>query len=512
VRVLDAAAVPLGTRQTSARTGTRRAARLVRIAGVVLVAVGVAVWRAGQAQPGLTYPDAYQYLMMARGIATHLQPVIRMGPGGDLFVPNSDAALKPLYPAIVAALHAVTGAGFLSAARLVNTLAAASVIVAAGLVAARLGGGRIGGVTSAGLVLVSPSVGYWFAFVGPDALACGLVLAAVYTATTRRPTLAGILAGLAISTRPEYTLILVTLGLASLARPNERRDAERVMLAAIGTTSVIFGVIRPPISLPATSLVAAAVIVVMVAAGLITAARAGGRVARWVQILLPAAAAMLVAAGWFGGYFALRTTIRHDVVIGITLVLCVAYATFTPRLRDPVSMLALVGVLLGGVYYVKNPGVDRYLAPLVVLAAIIIGIAAGDAARRLIRHGRLVTIAAASVTLAIAVTAPTLTAGPDMFSAIAVAIPAGNQPLLTAAPDAYAFRLPDRPIRYLTPGEEGLVLLDATQRVAAPTLRACGPPISVISSDGFQRPDGTIDNDPAVIAAGPVSNRTGTCP
>ena len=51
---------------------------------------------------GPLYLDSYQYPLMAQGIAEHLQPVVTLGEGGDTFAPNADAAVKPLFPGLVA--------------------------------------------------------------------------------------------------------------------------------------------------------------------------------------------------------------------------------------------------------------------------------------------------------------------------------------------------------------------------------------------------------------------------
>src|SRR5205823_4496146 len=99
---------------------------------------GALVLRLAQHQPGLLYPDGYQYLLMARGISEHLRPTTVLGPGGDLFVPNADAAAKPLFPALVAAVHGLD-ASWLGAARLVTAAAAAAVVVLTGLLVVRLG-------------------------------------------------------------------------------------------------------------------------------------------------------------------------------------------------------------------------------------------------------------------------------------------------------------------------------------------------------------------------------------
>src|SRR5947208_762134 len=74
--------------------------------------------------PGLLYPDGYQYLLMARGIGEHLQPVATLGHGGDTLAPSADAAAKPLFPALVALIETL-GLSPIDAARVVAALAGA---------------------------------------------------------------------------------------------------------------------------------------------------------------------------------------------------------------------------------------------------------------------------------------------------------------------------------------------------------------------------------------------------
>ena len=69
---------------------------------------------------------------MARGIGEHLQPTTVLGPGGDAFVPNADAAVKPLFPLVVAAVHAL-GVSWLDAATLATVVAGAWAVTAVAL-------------------------------------------------------------------------------------------------------------------------------------------------------------------------------------------------------------------------------------------------------------------------------------------------------------------------------------------------------------------------------------------
>ena len=132
------------------------------------------VVRLDQHHSALLYPDGYQYLLMARGIGEHFQPTTVLGPGGDAFVPNADAAVKPLFPLVVAAVHAV-GMSWLDAATLVTVVAGAWAVTAVALLVRRLSGSTAAGLAAGALVLASPSVAFWSGFSGPDPLAVALV-------------------------------------------------------------------------------------------------------------------------------------------------------------------------------------------------------------------------------------------------------------------------------------------------------------------------------------------------
>ena len=56
-----------------------------------LVPAAVAT-RALQARGALLYPDGYQYLLMAKGIAAHGRPIVTLGDGGDTWLPSADAS------------------------------------------------------------------------------------------------------------------------------------------------------------------------------------------------------------------------------------------------------------------------------------------------------------------------------------------------------------------------------------------------------------------------------------
>ena len=117
----------------STRTGVARAIVLV----AALAAATALRW--AQAHQGLLYPDAYQYLLMARGVLEEGRPVLPLGDGTNTLLPNADASLKPLYPALIASVH-LLGASWLTAARLVTAVAAGAVVVLTGLLGLRAGG------------------------------------------------------------------------------------------------------------------------------------------------------------------------------------------------------------------------------------------------------------------------------------------------------------------------------------------------------------------------------------
>ena len=193
-----------------------------------VVALGV---RLGQHHTALLYPDGYQYLLMARGISEHLQPTTVLGPGGEAFTPNADAAMKPFFPLLVAAVHAL-GVSWLEAARIVTVTASAVAVTALALVVAKTSGSRLAGLAAGVLFLAAPSVGFWSGFSGPDPVAEALVLTAALAFVHHWPRAGGILTGLAIATRPEIAVVALAAALVSLRRPTARRELARAAPAS----------------------------------------------------------------------------------------------------------------------------------------------------------------------------------------------------------------------------------------------------------------------------------------
>jgi hypothetical protein len=433
---------------------------------------------------------------MARGIAEHFEPTTVLGPGGDTFVPSADAAAKPVYPLVVAGVH-VSGVSWLTAASLVTGAAAAAVVVLAAVLAAKVGRSPWAGAAAGLLLLASPALGFWSGFSGPDPLAQALALAATLGFVHRRPVAGGALAGLAIATRPE--LLLVALGAAAVAvrRPDTRADTLRGAPAAVVTLAVVYGTLRPPVALPDVKLVALGV----VALGcLLVVALAPVAVARYAV-----AAALGVAAVVIAGSSGVAELWHHDSPL-----LALAAAALLLLARDERgrgTALVVLGCvsLLGAVYAVKNPGLERYFALLLPCAAVLVGIAVATMSPR----ARPVALGVIAVAAAVGFLRPVPGSRDyDTFAAIAErvepSLPA-SAALVTAAPDAYGFLLPRQTVRDMRPGVHGAILLDPAQRLYAPNLKAKGRVVlRVVDEVVFARPDGELDAAPAVVVTGDV--------
>ncbi len=130
--MIDAAASRAITRSLTAGQAWRAAL------GIAAFAAAVAL-RAAQTHSALVYPDGYQYLLMARGIAAAGHAYLQLGPHGDVLLPNADAAIKPLQPLLVAGLH-LLGVSWMTASRGVSAVSGACAVGLSGLVAVRLTG------------------------------------------------------------------------------------------------------------------------------------------------------------------------------------------------------------------------------------------------------------------------------------------------------------------------------------------------------------------------------------
>ena len=463
---------------------------------VGLFAVAVAV-RLAQHHTALLYPDGYQYLLMARGIGEHLQPTTVLGPGGDEFIPSADAGVKPLFPLLVAAVHAV-GASWLDAARFVTVAAGALAVTALALLVTKLTGSRLAGLAAGVLLLASPSVAFWSGFSGPDPLAQALVLTAALGFAHRRPRLGGAVTGLAIAARPEIAVVAIAAAVMSLRDPQARNQVRRAGPAAVITAALVYALLRTPVTVSDWRLVG------MLPALLIVLGLLMFVPTRWLRTagLASLGATALVIASRPG-----PATVWDDdwplVVVG-------AAGLFVLLLHRERSVMAAVvmGVVyaLGAVYLLKNPTLGRYFALLLPAAALLAGIAVGTLPVRFRALGTGVAAAAAAFGLLHPIPG---SRDYDMFPTVAERI-AGHlepreAPLITAAPDAYGFWLPERAVLRMRPGARGSILLDATQRLYEPDLGASGSVVArVVDGVAFTRPDLELDARPAVLVAGEV--------
>jgi hypothetical protein len=303
----------------------------------VLVPVAVAT-RVLQARGALLYPDGYQYLLMAKGIAAHGRPIVTLGHGGDTWLPSADASVKPLFPTLVALVH-MLGLPLRTAAEAVTVAASSAVCVLVGALSARLTGSAMAALAGGMLCVASPALGHWVAFSGPDPLAQALALASALALLYRRPGLAGVLVGLCVTARPEYVLLALPLCLLSV----------RFTVAALASIATVLAAVRPPLALNTAS----------------------------------AALAGTVPSGFTG-------ILRSDwpiVMLGIAGLIC------APRRHALVLVTAALGLSVE--YMLKNPGSERYFAALVPLACV----AAGYAVVR--KPGPVLAAAAATLTLAL---------------------------------------------------------------------------------------------------------------
>ena len=465
---------------------------------LLLFALALHIRLAGQ-HAALLYPDGYQYLLMARGIGEHLRPTTVLGHGGEAFVPSADAAAKPLFPLLVAALHAL-GASWLGAARIVTAAAGASTIVLAALLTLRLTGSRLAGASAALLLLASPSLGFWSGFSGPDPLAQALGLGAALAFVHRSPRLGGVLTALAVAARPELLVVALAAATVGARDAETRAEAGRAALASTLTLALILGAIRPPIAMPDLELVWLAPLL-LVAVGLALAApRSRIPVGVAVVVGLGAVAVGSLTAPGLVGLWSDDWPLLGLGLAGF------AVAALDRSRRSAALKVLLIGVLLGAVYWVKNPTLERYFVLLLPLAALLAGLGVAT----LPRPGRrLATGAVALAVVAGFLRAPAPEARqPDVFSAVATRLSRSlpsSEPLVTAAPDAYGFWLPTQPVRTMRPGARGMILLDAAQRSYAPELGARGRIVARFEDEmAFVRPGGEIDAGPAVLVAGRV--------
>jgi hypothetical protein len=475
---------------------TRPAVRAA-IAFPALFAFALVV-RFGQLHAALLYPDGYQYLLMARGISEHLQLTTELGPGGDVFEPNPDAAAKPFFPLAVAAVHLV-GASWLEAARIVTAIAGAVSVGALALLVTKLSGSRLAGISAGVLLLASPSAGFWAGFAGPDPLAQALALSAALAFVHRRPVVGGVLTGLAVCTRPEIALVAAAAALVALRSDVSRRDLARAAPVAVLTPSAVILALRAPLPVPDTRFLWLAPLACAVAAALAFTP------VGVLRVLALAGGAVIVGA--FVTQVGPGELWHQDWPL-----LALGAAGLLVLLRDerhsPVALAGLgVVILLGAVYVLKNPMLARYFTQLVPVAAMLAGVAVASG------RGRVQAAAVGAVVAVTALGVANQVPGSrdyDMFAVVArqVAPRLESSVLVTAAPDAYGFWLPANGVRGMRPGAHGVVLLDAAQRVYEPELSAEGDVVARVTDEiAFSRPDGGIDAEPAVLVSGRVVAR-----
>ena len=487
------------------RLAARLPARVVWTGAVVAGVALVAAIRLGQRHTSLLYPDGYQYLLQARGLGEHLRPLTRLGPGGELFVPSVDAGDKPLYPALIAAAHAL-GAEPRASAGVIAALAAAALPSLVGLIVWRTTQSRVAAVASAAVVLASPAVAYWSGFAGPDALAQALSLGAALALISRRPRTTGALAALAALARPEYGVLAVAGIVAAAADRSTRPFAERCAVVFAGVLACVLVLLRPPLGLPSgtgslgLTLALTSASVVVVAAWLAQRSRVGSIVA---ASALPIAAIALARGG--------RVPALDALWASEPLLLVVAAVSFPlaagSRFRREALLVAGALAALGGCYFVKNANSERYAALLWPLAAIVVGFAIAGLDRR---RGYLLAPVAAATLGAVVFTAAVSPARPEpgagSFGALAQTLAHEHGVLVSAAPDAYAVLLPRLAHRTLEDGASGLVLVDGAARCFDGAVHTDGHLVARITTNvPFVRNDGSLDRGAALLYRGRVT-------
>jgi hypothetical protein len=500
---IQATSPPSGQSRLHRAAGSRAAARPPWLGVWLSFGVAVLIDRLKRLDGGLLYPDGYQYLLMAKGIARNGRAMLDTGAGGNVLLPNADAALKPLQPLLMAVGHHL-GLGWLESARLVTALAGAAVVVLVAVIARRLTGSDMLAAAAAAICLASPTLTWWAGFVGPDMLAPALALAALLAAREGRPRLAGCLAALAAATRPEYLLASIA-ALIGAALGGQRRAAAQALPAAALTLAVVIGMTRPPISAPSSTELVQGVVGCLIGGvgyALMPQLSEHHQLVRICAATVIALAALATLAGRAEGLRQLvgdQPLIVAVVIIGTVLALSSADRTFALRL------LVLVG-LVAGIYWQKNPNLDRYLIQLLPFLVII----AACGLRRMKPQQLMLAMIAAAVLLTIVAHPAAAPRTTDSFRTIGAQLTATGQPLISASPDAYSFWLPDRPQQQLQIGSHGLILLDATARAYLPHLHVCGQTLAVFDSGPGFSASGGIDDRPARLIQGTA--RSGRCP
>jgi hypothetical protein len=458
-------------------------------------------WKLSRLHGGLLYPDGYQYLLMSRGIARNGRAILNTGHGGNVLLPNADAALKPFEPLLVALLH-FTGFGWWDAARVVTAASGVGVIVLAAALTWQLTRSNVLAGCAAALCIASPSITWWSGFLGPDALAPCLGLAALLAGLRGRPRLAGVLAGLAATSRPEYALAALVVLIGTLLDRDTRHAALRAAAFALLTVAFVVAVTRPPFGgLDGRQLLAAACAVAIagIAWFMLTRLALHGAIAVAATAAGIGAVAMAVLDGRAEG---LRMIVAQQPSIVALIATGLVAAASGKKSVEALRLMLLIGLMLL-VYLEKNPTLDRYPTQLLPLA-----IPLALAGLSQLRFRAAVGLAAALIAVATLVSSPTPpTIKTDTFRTVASELAPTGPALISATPDAYSFWLPNRPQRLITAGTHGLFIVDGATRSLTP-LHVCGKVTRRVSSGlGFTSLDGNTDIAPAELVVGSARSR-----
>ena len=372
-----------------------------------------------------------------------------------------------------------------------------SIVTVVALLVRGLSGSTAAGLAAGTLVLASPSVAFWAGFSGPDPLAVALVFSSALALVDRRARLGGVLAGLAVAARPEMVLLALAAGVLALRDERSRVELRRAVPAAVIAASLVFAVLRTPVAINDWRF---AFLLPIALVALALAMRAPPDVLRYAAVASLALVAM-VLLGRPG-----PSTLWQDDRPLLVLAAVALLMLLRDRERSSAALVVVGGVLLlGGVYLVKNPALGRYFALLLPAAALVAGLAVAALPGRFRAAGIAVVAGVAALGLLHPVPG---SRDYDMFPAVAGGLERrlGNgEPLVTAAPDAYGFWLPDHSVRQMRPGIRGAILLDAAQRLYEPRLTADGRVVARVGGAlAFSRPDLEIDTDPAVLVVGSV--------
>jgi hypothetical protein len=475
--------------------------RIVVAAAAAAAITELAVWKLSRLHGGMLYPDGYQYLVMSRGIAENGRAVFDTGRGGDVLLPNADAALKPFEPLLVALLH-LAGLGWWDAASIVTAGAAVGVVLLAGALTWHVTRSKLFAGSAAALCIASPSVTWWSAFLGPDAVAPCMGLAALLAALRGRPQVAGVLAGLAATSRPEYALAAGVPLIGMLIERETRQAAARGFACALLTMAAVIAVTRPPLGVVDGRQLALA------GGAVILAGMAWTMVPRLAATSWAATAGMIGAigvaltAGLAGRAEGLHVLASDQPLIIGLVALGLVLAAAGERRVLVIRLTLLIGTMLL-IYWEKNPNLDRYPTQLLPLAIVL-------ALAGLARIRRPGAIGLAPVLVAVATLAVWPAAAPiatDTFRTVAAKLPSEGPALISATPDAYSFWLPHRAHRMITPHSHGLFIVDGATRSLTP-LRVCGRVLRRISSEpGFAPPYGEVDIEPAELMTGSARSR-----